>query len=88
MFDYLRRLTCLAAVLFALILVAQPAPAAIWSNTELHLQFGTLDTPAFAGGGDQSTTIFTLQHASGWKYGDNFFFFDVISGSGAAGFNN
>ena len=88
MIDQLKRLTGIAAALFALAIVAQPASAAIWSNTELHMQLGTLDTPTFAGGGDQSTTIFTLQHASGWKYGDNFFFFDVISGSGAAGFNN
>lgn len=87
MIDHLKRLTGVAVVLFALAIVAQPASAAIWSNTELHLQFGTLDTP-FSGGADQSTTIFTLQHASGWKYGDNFFFFDVISGSGASGFNN
>ena len=78
MTDHLKRLTGLAAaVLFALVIVAQPAPAAIWSNTELHLQFGTLDLP-YSGGQDASTTIFTLQHASGWKYGDNFFFFDVI----------
>jgi hypothetical protein len=77
MTDYLKRLTVVAVVLFALVIVAQPASAAIWSNTELHLQFGTLDLP-FTGGADASTTIFTLQHASGWKYGDNFFFFDVI----------
>jgi len=73
----------LALVLFA----SQSAPAAIWSNTELHLQYGALDVPSFAGGGDKDTTIFTLQHASGWKYGDNFFFFDVIS-SKNGGFND
>jgi nucleoside-specific outer membrane channel protein Tsx len=88
MIDHLKRLTGVAVVLCALAMVVQPASAAIWSNTELHLQFGNLDIPSFAGGGDRSTTIFTLQHASGWKYGDNFFFFDVISTSGDAGFNN
>lgn len=77
MIDHLKRLTVVALALFALTVVAQPASAAIWSNTELHLQFGTLDLP-YTGGLDSSTTIFTLQHASGWKYGDNFFFFDVI----------
>ncbi len=87
MIDHLKRLTGVALVLFALAIVAQPASAAIWSNTELHLQFGTLEVPSFAGGGDKSTTIFTLQHASGWKYGDNFFFFDVISASGG-GYND
>ncbi len=77
-----------AACALALTLpVASSVSAAIWSNTELHLQFGTLDTPSFAGGGDKSTLIFTLQHASGWKYGDNFFFFDVTSAEGG-GFND
>ena len=87
MIDHLKRLTVIAVALCALAIVAQPASAAIWSNTELHIQLGTLDVPTFAGGGDKSTTIFTFQHASGWKYGDNFFFFDVISASGG-GFND
>ena len=76
MMKHLKRLTGVAVVLFALAIVAQPASAAIWSNTELHIQVGTLDL-AYQGR-DASTTILTLQHASGWKYGDNFFFFDVI----------
>ncbi|MCP3962220.1 MAG: nucleoside-binding protein [bacterium] len=71
----------------ALALIGLPAQAAIWSNTELHIQFGTLDTPTFAGGGEKDTKIFTFQHASGWKYGDNFFFFDVIDADGS-GFND
>ena len=44
----------------------QPATAADWSNTELHIQIGTLDVPTFAGGGDSDHVIYTLQHASGW----------------------
>lgn len=52
--------------------------AAEWSNTELHLQAGRLDVPAFAGGGTADHIIYTLQHASGWKYGDVFFFVDVL----------
>ena len=92
MIDHLKRLTGVAVVLCALALVAQPASGAIWSNTELHIQFGTLDTPQFlvdltGDQPDKSTMIFTLQHASGWKYGDNFFFFDVISAEGG-GFND
>ncbi|MCP4003313.1 MAG: nucleoside-binding protein, partial [bacterium] len=78
----------LAALACALMFVAaQPAEAATWSNTELHLQYGSLDTPSFAGGGDKDTLIFTFQHASGWKYGDNFLFFDVLS-SEDGGFND
>ena len=34
--------------------------------------------PAFAGRGDADHLIYTLQHASGWKYGDNFIFIDVL----------
>jgi hypothetical protein len=85
----------LTAALFALsfvlmLLAPQSAPAAIWSNTELHIQYGSLATPQFfpeAPEEDKDTLIFTFQHASGWKYGDNFFFFDVIS-SENGGFND
>lgn len=52
------------------------ASAADWSTTEFHYQYGDLDN-AF-GGGSMDTSIWTLQHASGWKYGDNFFFVDLI----------
>ena len=52
--------------------------AAEWSNTEVHLQIGNLDVPSFAGGGSADHVIYTLQHASGWRYGDNFFFVDVL----------
>ncbi len=82
------RSVLLAAVALALTIFAVPkAKAATWSNTELHLQYGALDTPSFAGGGDKDTLIFTFQHASGWKYGDNFLFFDVLS-SEDGGFND
>ena len=54
------------------------AHAAEWSNTELHLQAGRLDVPAFAGGGSADHFIYTFRHASGWKYGDTFFFVDVL----------
>ena len=47
--------------------------AADWSNTELHIQASNLDIPTFAGGGSATHIIYTLRHASGWKYGDNFF---------------
>ena len=54
------------------------AQTAEWSNTEIQLQVGNLDVPSFAGGGSADHVIYTLQHASGWKYGDNFFFVDVL----------
>ena len=86
-----QRVTVLFTLMIAGVLIlSQPALGAIWSNTELHLQYGTLDIPEFFPGaptGDKDTLIFTFQHASGWKYGDNFFFFDVIT-SEKGGFND
>ena len=74
---------------------APVAWAANWSNTEMHLQYGSLDTPflRFVEPGleeDKDTLIITLQHASGWKYGENFFFFDVLMAddAGVNGFND
>lgn len=66
----------LAAALAAAAAWVAPARAADWSTTELQFQYGKLDN-AFAPG-SQNTPILTLQHASGWKYGDNFFFVDLI----------
>ena len=62
----------------AVVALAQPAISADWSITEAHFAYGNLDIPTFAGGGDSDHFIYTLQHASGWKYGDNFFFVDFM----------
>ena len=62
----------------AALLLSTATRAAEWSNTELHLQAGRLDVPAFAGGGSADHRVYTFQHASGWKYGDTFFFVDVL----------
>ncbi len=86
-----RRAAVLSLTIMAgLLLAPQHAAGAIWSNSEFHLQFGAIDIPEFFPGaptGDKDTTIFTFQHASGWKHGENFFFFDVIS-SENGGFND
>lgn len=74
----LKRLFQLSAIGLFSVFAMQPVAAAEWSNTELHIQYGDLDIPSFAGGGSSDHLIYTLQHASGWKYGDNFFFFDVL----------
>ncbi|MEH6591889.1 MAG: nucleoside-binding protein [Halioglobus sp.] len=74
-----KKTTALAGALLAFTMTTQ---AADWSTTEMQLQYGDLKKP-FQGGGSASetggTTIITLQHASGWKYGDNFFFFDYLN---------
>ena len=57
---------------------SNPSYALDWTVTELHFQYGNLDVPTFAGGGHEKTFILTLQHASGWKYGENFFFIDYV----------
>ena len=56
--------------------------AADWSTNEVQLQYGDIAKPFQGGKGSAdtgSTTILTFQHASGWKYGDNFFFFDYLN---------
>ena len=54
-----------------------------WSVTELHYQGGNAlrDHEVSPSGFQQ---ILTLQHASGWKYGENFFFVDMICCAGSA----
>jgi len=61
-----------------------PEPSPGWSTTEIHLQYGILDTPSFAGGGSEATFVTTLQHASRWRSLDNFFFVDFLHGSNPA----
>jgi len=64
-----------------------PVDSADWNITEVQHQFGTLQTPNFAGDGESGTHSITLQHASGWKYGENFFFLDLIN-SDESSFND
>ncbi len=63
-------------VVLAVLLVPGFGVAADWSTTEVQLQIGTLENAYSTG--DSDTQILTFQHASGWKYGDNFFFIDMI----------
>jgi hypothetical protein len=60
----------------------------LFSRTELHYQRGTLDAPGFAGGGEATTDIFTLQHASAWEHVDLFFFIDRLDDELGDGFND
>lgn len=48
--------------------------AAEWSTTNVQLLHGEGYEL-----GDNSMAIMTMEHANGWKYGDNFFFLDVIN---------
>jgi len=78
--------TAMTVFAVALFLGPTQASAADWSTTELHVQVGELDNPNFQQaerGKKSDTVIYTWQHASGWKYGDNFFFIDHIDAEGA-----
>jgi nucleoside-specific outer membrane channel protein Tsx len=58
-----------------------------WSTTELHYQFGNLEAP-YRGDQDSQTHILTFQHASGWKYGENFIFIDFLNDADDDDFND
>ena len=54
-----------------------------WSVTEAHYQGGSALRPhPVSPTGFQN--ILTLQHASGWSHGENFFFVDMICCSGSS----
>lgn len=55
------------------------ATAADWSATEIQYQGGNLKTPFFPVPDSTNwTNIITLQHASGYSFGDVFFFVDFL----------
>ncbi|MEH6422170.1 hypothetical protein [Pseudomonas sp. CGJS7] len=62
-------------MLAACLAAAPSAQALEWSSTELQWQRGKLDLP-YSNGATAHTNVWTFQHASGWKYGDNFGFID------------
>lgn len=64
------------------------AQAADWSSTELAYKYGRLNAPTFAGGGAANTHTVTLQHASGWDFGDVFLFVDSLHDNRRDGFND
>lgn len=70
-----------------LLLISFSCFAEDWSITEVQYKYGELDTPEQYGGGENYTDILTIQHAAGWKYGDNYFFVDMLD-SGDTRFNN
>lgn len=51
-----------------------------WTTTELHYQQGNLKQPFSRRTAE--TSIVTLQHANGWRYGDNFLFVDTAKPQG------
>ncbi|AFV00195.1 nucleoside-binding outer membrane protein [Simiduia agarivorans] len=85
------KLPALFLNLLYLAVLTSSAHAANWSATELQLTHGNLTTPGFINGGEvrkAQTTLITFQHASGWDYGNNFFFIDYLDDDNDDGFNN
>ncbi len=71
------RLCGFALIGLGAVAVVFPAAAFDWTLTEFQSNFGVIDTPTFAGGGSNTTVVFTVEHSNGWAYGDNYFFIDL-----------
>jgi nucleoside-specific outer membrane channel protein Tsx len=73
--------TATLSTMMALALASNTATAggtAIWSTTAAEYLYGTSYRDIATGDKDKASII-TLEHADGWKYGDNFFFVDITN---------
>ena len=62
------------------------ALAAANAQTEFQFQYGRLVNPF--SGERHTTSILTVQNAMGWRFGDSFFFADVLQDGADDGFND
>jgi len=60
--------------LLLLVISSSAAFAGIWSSTSMSILKGS----GYELASSEDATILTLEHASGWAYGDNFIFFDMF----------
>ncbi|MDE2752011.1 MAG: hypothetical protein OXI83_05490 [Gemmatimonadota bacterium] len=70
---------------FGAILLAA-APSVAQAQTEMHFQYGSITNP-FAET-STGTLVLTIQHASFRRFGDNFFFIDLMEDGVGDGFND
>jgi nucleoside-specific outer membrane channel protein Tsx len=78
---------CMYALLLAAFLLAPlaatneaQAGAAVWQETNFQYLWGTnFKSLATKTSKDNSRSTITVEHADAWKYGDNFFFFDITN---------
>ena len=77
----LKRPLCLPLTVLCVAIATTNAQA----QTEAQFQYGSLTNPFSEM--TSGTVILTMQHASMWKFGDNFFFVDFIDDGGDDGFN-
>lgn len=79
--------TLSVALALSLGLLAQSvnAGAAKWSSTNFQYLYGDsyaqigVDKDGNLGSTEVSSSVITLEHVNGWKYGDNFFFVDITN---------
>lgn len=68
-----------------LLLFTSNSYSAIWSSTIIDYMYGTTFVDSSTKKKDVKYDTITLEHASGWEYGDNFFFVDLTNlGSSSA----
>lgn len=60
--------------LVLLVATSGAALAGIWSSTSMSMLYGS----GYELTSSEDATIMTLEHASGWAYGDNFLFLDIF----------
>ena len=77
MHDFRRHLSFIAAAALLAGGLAAPAQAADWSDTSIGIRGGSKYAEPF-NGKDITKTIVNLNHASGYKYGSNFFNADFL----------
>ena len=69
--------------LAAPLLIAAAVP--VHAQTEAHFQYGNHTNPF--SGASNGTSVLTLQHASQWRFGNNFLFVDFADDGSGDGFN-
>lgn len=66
-------------IFLSIITITSAVFSAMWQSTKVEVHRGYNYIHPFAPDGTEyDATIISFSHANGWKYGDNFFWFDVI----------
>ena len=71
----MKKMTRLFMIVLVLVIASSSAAlAGIWSSTSMSYLYGS----GYELASSEDASILTLEHASGWAYGDNFLFLDVF----------
>ena len=74
-----------SALAAAVAVAVAAGPGSANAQTEAHFQYGSHSNPFTEV--SSGTAVLTMQHASFWKFGDNFYFIDLIDDGSDDGFN-